>query len=86
MTVPTGYTAEVLYAWGDPIGDGPELNPDASDSTADQERQARMHHDAIHYFPLPLGSDSSARDLLAVRQSGVLHQSEISAHDPFRSP
>jgi hypothetical protein len=77
VVVPPGYTAEVLYAWGDPIADGPEFRPDASNTTADQERQAGMHHDAIHYFPLPLGSDSSTRGLLVLNHEytddGLLH-------------
>src|SRR5262245_46388223 len=59
VVVPPGYSADVLYAWGDPIGDGPAFRPDATNTIADQERQAGMHHDAIHYFPLPLGGDSS---------------------------
>jgi secreted PhoX family phosphatase len=48
VVVPPGYTADVLYAWGDPIGDGPAFRPDATNTVADQERQAGMHHDAIH--------------------------------------
>ena len=77
VVVPPGYSAEVLYAWGDPIGDGPAFRPDASNTIADQERQAGMHHDGIHYFPLPLGSDSSTRGLLAMNHEytddGLLH-------------
>ena len=57
VVVPPGYLAEVVYAWGDPIGDGPEFKPDASNTIADQEQQAGMHHDGMHFFPLPLGSD-----------------------------
>jgi hypothetical protein len=77
VSVPAGYTVEVLYAWGDPISDGPGFRPDASGSVADQERQAGMHHDGIHYFPLPLGSQTSTRGLLAVNHEytddGLLH-------------
>jgi secreted PhoX family phosphatase len=57
VVVPEGYVAEVLYAWGDPTSDGPPFAPDASNSAADQEKQAGMHHDGIHFFPL----DSSSR-------------------------
>jgi uncharacterized protein len=36
-----------------------------------------MHHDAIHFFPLPMGSDSSTRGLLAINHEyaddGLLH-------------
>ena len=79
VAVPPGYTSEVLYAWGDPISDGPAFAPDASNTAADQERQAGMHHDGIHYFPLPAGSATSTRGLLAVNHEytddGLLHPS-----------
>jgi secreted PhoX family phosphatase len=77
VTVPAGYTAEVLYAWGDPISGGPEFKRDASNTVADQEQQAGMHHDGVHFFPLPLGSASSTRGLLATNHEytddGLLH-------------
>jgi uncharacterized protein len=77
IVVPPGYSADVLYAWGDPISDGPAFRPDATNTVADQERQAGMHHDGIHYFPLPAGSQSSTRGLLALNHEytddGLLH-------------
>src|SRR5262245_59410910 len=77
VIVPPGYSAEVVYAWGDRIGDGPDFRPDASNSIADQERQAGMHHDGLHFFPLPMGSTSSTRGLLVVNHEytddGLLH-------------
>jgi secreted PhoX family phosphatase len=77
VTVPDGYTADVLYAWGDPVSEGPAFKPDASNTAAEQELQAGMHHDGLHYFPLPRGSDSSTRGLLAVNHEytddGLLH-------------
>jgi secreted PhoX family phosphatase len=77
VSVPAGYTADVLYAWGDPVSDGPAFKPDASNTAADQERQAGMHHDAIHFFPLPAGSTTPARGLLAMNHEytddGLLH-------------
>jgi uncharacterized protein len=77
VTVPEGYTADVLYAWGDPISEGPPFRPDASNSAAEQAQQGGMHHDGLHYFPLPQGSDSSTRGLLAVNHEytddGLLH-------------
>jgi secreted PhoX family phosphatase len=70
--VPSGYTAEVFYAWGDPISNGPEWKPDASATAFDQAHQAGMHHDGMHYFPL--GEDWG---LLAVNHEytdeGILH-------------
>src|SRR4029434_1964138 len=61
VRVPPGYTATVLYAWGDPIGHlsgSPAFKSDASNTAAEQALQAGMHHDGIHYFPLPYGSES----------------------------
>jgi secreted PhoX family phosphatase len=52
VTVPQGYTAEVLIAWGDPIADGPEFEQDASNSAADQAQQWGMHNDGLVYFPI----------------------------------
>lgn len=77
VTVPSGYTAEVLYAWGDPISGGPAFKGDASESIDDQLVQAGMHHDGLHFFPLPEGGASSAHGLLAVNHEytddGLLH-------------
>ena len=44
-----------------------------------------MHHDGIHFFPLPLGSDSSTRGLLAMNHEytddGLLHRRRHGAVD-----
>jgi len=61
VSVPEGYTAEVLIAWGDPVGDGPEFEPDASNSADDQAKQWGMHNDGVVYFPI----DGSRHGLLA---------------------
>jgi hypothetical protein len=81
VSVPPGYRVQVLYAWGDATGvQGaplPVLRPDASNTAAEQALQAGMHHDAVEYFPLPLGSRSAARALLAINHEytddGMLH-------------
>jgi secreted PhoX family phosphatase len=77
VVVAPGYTAEVLYAWGDPISNGPTFRPDASNSWEEQAVQAGMHHDGIHYFPLPAGRASSNHGLLAMNHEytddGLLH-------------
>jgi secreted PhoX family phosphatase len=52
VVVPSGYTAEVLIAWGDPLSKGPEFKQDASNSAADQARQWGMHNDGLAYFPI----------------------------------
>jgi len=76
VVVPEGYRATVLYRWGDPVGIAgrmPAFKPDASNTAAEQELQAGMHHDGIHYFPL----DGDRRGLLAMNHEytddGLLH-------------
>ena len=61
VVVPRGYTAEVLIAWGDPVSNGPEFEPDASNSAADQAQQWGAHNDGLVYFPI----DGSRHGLLA---------------------
>ena len=76
VTVPDGYRAQVLYRWGDSVGIAgkmPAYKADASNTAAEQELQAGMHHDGIHYFPL----DGNKRGLLAMNHEytddGLLH-------------
>ena len=76
LTVPKGYVADVIAAWGEPIGvpgHMPAWKPDASNSAADQAVQMGMHHDGIHYYPL----DGSRRGLLALNHEyaddGLVH-------------
>ncbi len=76
VTVPEGYRAQVLYRWGDAVGIAgkmPAYKADASNTAAEQELQAGMHHDGIHYFPL----DGNRRGLLAMNHEytddGLLH-------------
>lgn len=77
VVVPEGYVAEVLFAWGDPLSEGPMFRMDASNTAEEQARQAGMHHDGIHFFPLPLGSRSAAHGLLGINHEytddGLLH-------------
>ncbi len=78
IRVPAGYRARVLYAWGDEVGAGAApFRWDAGNSAAEQALQSGMHHDAIEYFPLPMGSSSSTRALLAINHEytddGLLH-------------
>lgn len=81
LVLPPGYRAKVLYAWGDATGvQGaplPAFRWDASNTAEDQALQAGMHHDAVEYFPLPRGSRSSERALLAINHEytddGMLH-------------
>jgi uncharacterized protein len=80
VTVPEGYTAQVLTRWGDPVGivgNMPSFKTDASNSALDQAAQFGMHHDAIHYFPLGDGEQGSRRGLLVMNHEytddGLLH-------------
>ena len=53
FVVPSGYTAEILIPWGQPLfSNGPAWKKDASNTAAEQEQQIGMHHDGMHYFPL----------------------------------
>ncbi len=65
VVVPSGYTARVLIAWGDPVSDGPAFAPDASNSAADQAQQWGMHNDGVVYFPIR----NSSREGLLVQNS-----------------
>jgi len=42
VVVPSGYTAQAFFAWGDPISNGPVFTPDASNTAAEQMLQAGM--------------------------------------------
>jgi uncharacterized protein len=52
VIVPKGYKARVLIRWGDPVSDGPEFKPDASNTAHEQEWQWGMHNDGVVYFPI----------------------------------
>lgn len=73
-----GFSAQPLFAWGDPISDGPQAKADASDTAAEQMQQAGMHHDGMHFFPfVENGALSSMHGLLCVNHEytddGLLH-------------
>jgi len=75
VAVPDGYVAEVIAAWGEPVGLAhamPPFKPDASHSAAEQAAQMGMHHDGIHYVALGPG-----RGLLVMNHEytddGLLH-------------
>lgn len=69
VTVPEGYSAQVLLPWGEPVGiEGrmPAFRHDGSNSAADQAVQMGMHHDGMAFFPLPARSGSSTHGLLVM--------------------
>ncbi len=70
VSVPRGYTARILSAWGDPLFlDAPNWASDASQDAAAQERQVGANHDGMHYFPInqrSAGQPNSRNGLLAI--------------------
>lgn len=66
VRVPPGYTARPFIPWGTPIlGDHPEFRP-GQNTPAEQAQQTGMHHDGMHFFPIPNGKDDSGHGLLVV--------------------
>ena len=72
VVVPEGYTATVLYPWGEPIKKGvAEFKQDASNTAEEQAMQAGMHHDGMHFFPLPKDSNNSDHGLLVMNHEYI---------------
>jgi len=76
VSVPEGYTVQVIAPWGEPVGlsgDMPAFKWDASNSAAEQEAQMGMHHDGMHFF----AQDGSNAGLLVMNHEyvddGLLH-------------
>lgn len=76
VTVPEGYVATALAQWGEPVGvpgNMPAFKTDGSNSAADQAVQMGMHHDGMHFYPLP----GAQRGLLVMNHEyvddGLLH-------------
>ncbi|OUL98755.1 PhoX family protein [Variovorax sp. JS1663] len=77
VVVPEGYSAQVLYRWGDPVGIAgqmPAFRADGGNTAAEQALQAGMHHDGMAFFPI---EGSSQRGLLVMNHEyvddGLLH-------------
>lgn len=74
VTVPQGYTAQVLYALGDPLDkDTPAFRNDGTDTAFD--RRAGDHHDGMEWFSLTAsgrpGTQDSHRGLLAINHEAT---------------
>ena len=76
VTVPEGYSVQVIAPWGDPAGLAGESAPfkwDASNTAAEQETQIGAHHDGIHYY----AQSGSTSGLLVMNHEyvddGLLH-------------
>lgn len=76
ISVPEGYIARVIAAWGEPVGlagQNPAFRHDGGNSAAEQEAQLGMHHDGIHFY----AQDGSRGGLLVMNHEyvddGLLH-------------
>ncbi len=73
VTVPEGYSAQVMAAWGEPVGSAagqPAFRFDGSNSAADQALQMGMHHDGMGFFPI---DGSSTHGLLVMNHEYADH-------------
>jgi uncharacterized protein len=67
LTVPDGYTWDVLIPWGTPLfKHSPAFQEDGSNTAADQELQVGFNHDGMHYFPLSHGHGANRHGLLVL--------------------
>jgi uncharacterized protein len=70
VTVPEGYSVQVIARWGDAVGLSGEdhaFKEDASNTAQQQETQFGMHHDGMHYF----AQDGSKSGLLAMNHEYI---------------
>ncbi len=79
VTVDAAFAVQLLFAWGDPISDGPQGRADAGDDAVAQAQQAGMHHDGMHFFPFSKeGKVDPTHGLLCVNHEytddGLLHR------------
>jgi secreted PhoX family phosphatase len=65
VAVPGGYSAELLFAAGDPVAAGAAAFAGSFLSSADTERFAGGNHDGMHFYALP-GVDANSGGLLAI--------------------
>jgi secreted PhoX family phosphatase len=88
VIVPTGYTASVIYALGDPLtATTPAYKNDGTDT--DFENRSGDHHDGMEYFGLSAtgtrDSNSSDRGLLAINHENIT-QRFLHAGAPSTNP
>ncbi|GAA5215624.1 PhoX family phosphatase [Corallincola platygyrae] len=69
VSVPEGYTAQVLAPWGQPItASGSAWKDDGTNNAEDQDNAMGMHHDGLHFFPL---NDEGTDGLLCVNHEYI---------------
>ena len=71
LILPAGYRHTVLLRWGDPLAAGVAEWDPKTQTPETQAGQFGYDCDFIGYFPLPSGSNSSARGLLAVNHENA---------------
>ncbi|SOD40460.1 PhoX family protein [Nitrosovibrio sp. Nv4] len=74
VTVPAGYTARVLVAWGDSLTNGPHWDPASAMTEAVQLHAFGAHIDGMHLFPFPAtgaAGIANARGLLVTNHEYV---------------
>jgi uncharacterized protein len=76
VTVPEGYSYQVIAPWGEAVGlsgENPAFKMDASNTAAEQQVQMGMHHDGVHFF----SQNGSTSGLLVMNHEysddGLLH-------------
>ena len=76
ISVPEGYSYQVIAPWGEAVGvsgENPAFKMDASNTAAEQEVQMGMHHDGIHFY----SQNGSTSGLLVMNHEysddGLLH-------------
>lgn len=69
VSVPPGYTAQVLAPWGTPLNDkAAEWKDDGTNTSEDQANATGMMHDGMHFFPL---EGSSTEGLLCINHEYI---------------
>ena len=78
VMLPEGYAANLLYAWGDPISDGPRARADATSSFAMLRRNARLRKEYLYRKSLE-GKERAAVEIsqliffTQVLRDGIFH-------------
>ena len=80
VTVPTGYTASVIYALGDPLRAAtPAYKNDGTDD--DYDNRAGDHHDGMEWF----GLDASSRPSTSAADRGLIGMNHEATTDETKS-
>lgn len=67
VTVPAGYTARVLIAWGDSLTQAPHWNPGSAMTETIQLHTFGAHVDGMHLFPFPPMGSSGSPGVASIR-------------------